>query len=327
MEALESEALKKFEKKIDRQKGKDTAEMSFKEIQVLLDKFPDAIVYLYKLVNTQNWNASKQDCEMLCDYLLVKENPLIPVKFTNLTYAGICKKNKFGWIEKDYRRNSRDGYPGKMKKIKDRNYFDSYPLDTINEKHLAMRVFTQCRKTDVLKMIPGLGYILDYEMPIGGRNKQLYKIQSGEKYDSTDLNYRSGVHIHIKDSDKLYVTGNCDLVAFDDNQFIVLELKDTDSSEPIIRAILEAYTYKQLLNTSQAAKWLRKHYMEILGNDTEYSWRAAPLLYIKGDQHKEYADAKKNSALKKLTEELDVKPIWYDIDADANEIVIRTDEF
>ncbi len=317
-----TEIEKKVQKKLARIKGKDTAEMSAQEIMTLLDNVPEASVYLYKLVNTQNY--VKDDCEELCEYLIRKENPreIIPKKYTKVTYAGICKKEKCGWKQKDYRIKTRDGYPGKMITPEERKNLDSCPIRSLSERELELRIFTQGRKTGKLDPIPQLGYILDYEMPIGGKNKELYTIKSGQEYHCERQHCPYGIHI-LPGSDRLFATGKCDLVAYDNEQFMILELKDADSSEPLIRAVLEAYTYKQLLNTDEAAKSLKKHYRDIISEGKEIKWRTAPLLYVGYKQHEEYMEKKgRKSKLIELMEKLDIQPIWYDIDDEKNEIKI-----
>ena len=312
--------IEKFQKKIDPNiKGSNTAKMNVQEIKELLETIPEAIVFLYRLVDTKNFVA--EDCEVLCRFLL--DNYKLFDKIPTITYAGEDGRMCLGWKALPYRKDSRDGYPNS--KGLDRQAFDEKPLDKISEKRLAMRIFTQGRQNGKIGIVSGLGYILDYEMPIGGSN-HLYLINSGDKYVKDDTNYPYGLHVCIPNGlDILFTVGNCDLIAYNDDSenFIILELKKPGNEEPLIRTILEAYTYKRLLNTDKAAESLKDHYKGIICEYKKLKWSAAPLLSIGGEQYDEFVSAKKKkSALWRLMKELDINPIWYDIDDNMDEIKI-----
>ena len=168
--------------------------MNTQDIEDLLAETPEAVIYLYRLVDTHNFKVNGKDCDPLCDYLLSERSPLknIPV---NLTYAGKSERDELGWIELDYRSDDRNGYP---KNCKDKSEFDKKNLNDISETHLAMRIFRQGRKNDKIGKIPDLGYILDYQMPIGGKNSKLYRINRENKnmYPEKGRDYRAGQGFH-----------------------------------------------------------------------------------------------------------------------------------
>ncbi|MCR5211256.1 MAG: hypothetical protein K6C41_01760 [Lachnospiraceae bacterium] len=305
--------MDKFRKKIDSNiVGNNSAKMNVQEITELLEKIPNAIVFLYRLVDTNNF--ADEDCEPLCEFLL--DNCELFDKIPTLTRAGEDGRTRLGWKLLPYRKTSRDGYPDDKKL--DKQAFDKKPLTEISEKRLAMRIFTQGRQNGKIGIVSGLGYILDYEMPIGGGN-HLYLINSRDKFVKGDT---YGLRVSIPgEPDILFTAGNCDLIAYNDEKLTILELKKPSNEEPLVRAILEAYTYKRLLNTDKAAESLKDNYKEILCNDKMIKWRAAPLLFIEGKQHNEFVTINKKPALRRLMKKLDINPIWYDID-DKNKIKI-----
>ena len=305
--------MNKFIRVIKKTNDGTSTKFEVKEIKELLEDEPNAIFCLYRLVGTQNY--TEKDCDEICEYLLNKEDIFKTIK--PVTYAGVSSKDKNGWVKKAYRENRRNGYPqtDKMKSECERKKFNNKPLDNnIGEKHLAMRFFSQERINSKVDKIERLGYVLDYEMPIGGSNKQLYTIKEGERYKDGDC---YGIEIP-KGTGNLFSTGNCDLIAYDDvkREFLILELKDMDNSEPLLRAVLEAYTYKLLLNKNEAAESLIKKYPEIIKTD-DIKWRTAPLLYMKGHQYEE----EKHPQLKKFMKKKDIDIIWYEIENEK--IVIR----
>ena len=100
--------MEKFQKKIDPNiNGSNTAKMNVQEIKELLEKLPEAIVFLYRLVDTKNF--TEEDCEALCRFLL--DNYEVFGKIPTLTYAGEDGRTHLGWKPLPYRKDSRDGYP------------------------------------------------------------------------------------------------------------------------------------------------------------------------------------------------------------------------
>ena len=277
--------------------------MKFDLIKEKLKENPERINVLYRWLTEKEFCDSS--CEELCKYLL--ENKSI---FDPKLYHGLIRADKNG-NRLAYRYGSRQGRTtSEPRKDKD---------GKIDEKHLAMNIFRQGRKGNEPVKIDQLGYILDYEMPIGGNSKKL-KENDGklcEIYDPDPGSNRSANSL-------FYNPGKCDLVSYDDkdNCFTILELKKESNKEPLIRAVMEAFTYRELLNQKEAAKSLSKEYPKLRINVDDSVWNAALLLCYGGSQHEEYRKAGKN--LQKLMEDLRIKPIWYSYDENSG-ISIKND--
>lgn len=277
---------------------------SEQEIESILEEQPEYIMFLYRWLHYSDFKG--KECERLCEYLLnhfdIFDN--IPKA---LAYAGESKKTDLGWEYKEYRSNTRVGKP--IKPLPD-SKLTRTGEHRRGENYLAMEIFKQGRKAGNIKnpdSIEKLGYILDYEMPIGG-TKTLLNIKENSKYDKYDTRFQYGIY-DPSAKDMLYSPGKCDLIAFQDGCFTILELKKENSIEPLIRAVLEAYTYLKMLDKKRAEKSFRKYYKDLFVSVGETKWKAAPLLYyVDGSQIKEY---KKCSKLRELIHKLDVEPIWY----------------
>ncbi len=287
--------------------------MSLSEIKACLEKEPETIIYLYKKLNSTKFKW--EQCEELSGFLLEHFDYFdnIPV---NLAYAGLAPNVAQGWRYLSYRNNSRKGYPSKgiPPKAQAEAVIES-------EKLLAMHIFRQGRAEKDLahpEYIDKLGYVLDYEMPIGG-TKTLLLVNDGQCYYKEDKTYPFGIHVP-QFSDCLFEPGKCDLVVYDKRNFIILELKKKDNKEPLLRAVLEAYTYLKMLDKKRAAKSLTDYYPDIISPTNASEWIAAPLLYLGGAQHKEYLD-ENNVNLRLLMRKLNIDPIWYHITNDDTIVI------
>lgn len=277
-----------------------------------IKKHPGNINALYRYVCNLSWEQSEEFCCFLLDNIALLDNIE-----SDLTYAGTDKKSEKGWKPLEYRSNSRKGAPIDFKQK------EGEPI-LREENHLAMKIFSQGRPkgTDIRNPYPidGVGYVLDYEMPIGGTNT-LLKVKENDMYD---CNHTYGIEYYdYKDKKiKLFSPGKCDLVAFDDKlkRYLILELKKEDNEEPLIRAVMESFTYRKMLDVKSAAKNLRDYYHKLNIPDN-LPWVASPLLYYKKSQYEEYL--KKNSKLRSLMEVLDIKPIWYEYSENNGFRVIR----
>jgi len=150
-----------------------------------------------------------------------------------------------------------------------------------SEKQLAIKMFNQEGG------IPGVGVIVDYQTPL--KNKRIDKF------------------------------GEIDLLAYDADQKIlrILELKIPDSKEPILKCVLEAYTYLKLVDRVKLIRDLnlaRKGERErfpIIPEDTPIV--ACPFVFRytstgeDGFQYKEIQEDHPN--LKKLMKLLEIKPL------------------
>lgn len=129
------------------------------------------------------------------------------------------------------------------------------------EELIAMEMFRQSE-------IPGLGKILDYQTPL--KNKR---------------------------SDK---AGKIDIMSYDGKTLRILELKEPDSTETMLRCVLEGDAY---LRTVDVPKLLQDF---DLPEDTEVV--ACPFVFFDGEQRKELISGR--PWLKKLMAALNSKPYY-----------------
>ena len=285
---------------------------TLKEIKTDLENDPKSIIFLYRWLKYNDFVG--EQCEDLCEYLI--ENISLFEKIpSDLAYAHTDKKSKTGWSYLSHRSDSRRGEVTNPQSDK---IYETQGVHRRYENYLAIDIFNQGRVNGDIKHpcpIPGIGYVLDYEMPIGGI-KKLLKVREGYVYKSNDENYQYGIY-DPSAKDNLYSPGKCDLVVFDDNSFTILELKKEKSKEPLIRAVLESYTYLTMLDKKRAKNSFKEYYSDMNILDREYPWKAAPLLYIKGNQHDEYINNEKSN-LRKLMDMLAISPVWYERSEDGS---------
>lgn len=150
-----------------------------------------------------------------------------------------------------------------------------------SEKQLAIKMFNQEGG------IPGAGVIVDYQTPL--KNKQIDKF------------------------------GEIDLLAYDADKKIlrILELKIPDSKEPMLKCVLEAYTYLKLVDRVKLIRDLnlarkgKRERFPIIPEDTPIV--ACPFVFRytstgeDGFQYKEMQEDHPN--LKNLMELLEIKPL------------------
>ena len=98
--------------------------------------------------------------------------------------------------------------------------------------------------------------------------------------------------------------GKIDLLAYDGTTLRILELKEPDSKETMLRCVLEGYTY---LKTVDKAKLLADFGLPA---DTEV--KACPFVFREGFQWNEMQQGR--PYLKRLMDELDSKPFYVDIE-------------
>lgn len=94
--------------------------------------------------------------------------------------------------------------------------------------------------------------------------------------------------------------GKIDLLAYDGTTLRILELKKPDSTETMLRCVLEGYTY---LKTANIAKLLDNFK---LPSDTIV--KACPFVFKNGEQHSEMQEIRPH--LKRLMDLLDSKPYY-----------------
>ena len=136
------------------------------------------------------------------------------------------------------------------------------PDSNRTEELIAMKMF---RQGDIV----GLGRVFDYQTPL--KNKR---------------------------SDK---AGKIDLLSFENKTLHILELKEPESTESMLRCVLEGYTY---LKTVCHSKLLDSFN---LSKDTVI--KTNPLVALDGYQHNEMKEGRPK--LHKLMEILDIKPLYF----------------
>ncbi len=132
------------------------------------------------------------------------------------------------------------------------------------EEITAVKMFNQSK----LEEFEHIGKIIDYQTPL--KNKR---------------------------SDE---TGKIDLLSDDGSSLIILELKKPDSSETMLRCVLEGFTYLKTVNKSKL--------LLDFGKPDTYGLSAAPLVFRNGSQHREMTEGR--IKLKKLMKLLNIKPYY-----------------
>lgn len=140
------------------------------------------------------------------------------------------------------------------------------------EERIAMAMFRQ-------KGLPCLGLVLDYQTPL--KNKRSSR------------------------------TGKIDLLAYDGAMMRVMELKEQESKETMLRCVLEGYTY---LKTADIEKLLQDF---ALPSSTKV--QACPLVSSGKIQNLEMKDQRPH--LRMLMELLDSKPFFYINNGDKFDVV------
>ena len=94
--------------------------------------------------------------------------------------------------------------------------------------------------------------------------------------------------------------GKIDLLAYDGTTLRILELKKPDSTETMLRCVLEGYTYLKTANISKLLANFK------LPSDTIV--KACPFVFKNGEQHSEMREQRPH--LKRLMDLLDSKPYY-----------------
>ena len=133
------------------------------------------------------------------------------------------------------------------------------------EEKIAMKLWKQ---SDAGHIYNGIGKIIDYQTPLKSHREA--------------------------------VAGKIDLLSYDGKTLHILELKKPDSTETMLRCVLEGYTY---MKTSDHAKLIVDFN---LPSDTVV--KASPFVFVDGEQYKEMQESRPQ--LKRLIELLDCKPFY-----------------
>ncbi len=276
-----------------------------------LNEYPERIMFLYRWLGETKYKWEER--ERLCEYLL-KNIENLKQYIEEVAYAGEAPGDPKGWSYLDYRKDDRNGFPQDASSENARECGDYLR----GEDHLAMDIFRMGRNEEdnSLKYINGLGFILDYQMPIGG-TPTLLLVKNDSIYDKDSEDYVYGIPDPDKQDksnpkERLFKPGKCDLVAFDENHFIIYELKKQNNPESMLRAVMEAYTYRQMLNKKLATRSFRAHYNDLIP-EGNIRWEARVLLCEKKMQYNEYVK-RNDSYLRQLMDKLEIIPIWYTTD-------------
>ena len=280
-----------------------------------LEEHPERIMFLYRWLTDRGYTGEAS--ENLCKYLY-EQIDVLKKHIPTMLRAGVdgSRNSRKGWKYLDYRDDRRNGQPRAPKPDKKMEKSGT-PLR--EENYLAMEIFRQGRieaGDGLVGRIEKIGYILDYEMPIGG-NPNLLTADEESIYRRETDGYKYAIIDPYKKKeegkDNLFTPGKCDLIAYnnenDEHCFTIFELKTKNNDEPLIRAVMEAYTYLNMLDTDRATRSFRKHYEKLEIPEDGIIWKASPLLSINGKQYEEYNN--EGSYLRKLMKKIDIEPIWY----------------
>lgn len=206
-----------------------------------------------------------------------------------------------------YRKESgqREGEPKTPRPDKQ---YEKTGTHTRNEEYLAMELFNKCRQEHDMLPLPQIGYVLDYQMPIGGNSNHL--IKSPDSSETMKI-------VDPDNCEKEFNPGKCDLITYEpeENVFYLLELKDEDSKESILGTAIEAYTYLKLLNTEQVVEDMKKVYpnLDVYINDKP-NWVAATLIIKGSNPYDEYMDQNHYKKTRELICEFGIKVIVWNRD-------------
>ncbi len=135
------------------------------------------------------------------------------------------------------------------------------------EEKIAVEMFNMSQKKDVV--FKHIGKIIDYQTPL--KNK-------------------------AKDE-----AGKIDLLAYDGKTLRILELKKPDSTETMLRCVLEGFTYMQTIKD-------KKKLLSDFGLPEDTEIVACPFVFIDGEQKKELEETRPN--LKALMKKLNSRPYY-----------------
>lgn len=154
------------------------------------------------------------------------------------------------------------------------------------EEYIAMQLFDR-------GYIDGLGYVLDYQTPIGGNLEQLF---DDEEFARKVEGFKPG---------------KIDLVVYDEksNVLRLLELKIPESRESLLRAAMEAYTYLQILDKAAFVKNMRAVCAaRDLDLPLDVRVEACPIVFEGSVQHAQY-ESGQYPHLRKLVDRLGAAPM------------------
>ena len=135
------------------------------------------------------------------------------------------------------------------------------PNDLRKEEQIAVELFNQ-------KHFDYIGDIIDYQTPLKNTSKD--------------------------------VAGKIDLLSYDGETLYILELKKPDSTETMLRCVLEGFTYMTTANTEKL--------LSDFGLPADTKVIACPFVFLNGEQHNEMKENRSN--LKNIMRLLNSKPYY-----------------
>ncbi len=234
------------------------------------------IVTYYNSLKNKSVDGEKISKTLLEDSSILKSIPSV----NRRNYKG----EKFLYREMNCKRN------GRTQKPKEDDFYKLARKHRRNEEYIAMILYDkyQVGKTGHSEF----GNILDYQTPLGGNINFLLK-NADERLSKVYFKKR-----------------NIDLISYNKEQDIIyiLELKVPESKEPLIRSVLEGYTYLCMLNKEEFIENMKLIYPKV-GISKKTKYKAAPLIYKGCDAEKHYNDKEKCVNLHELMNVLEIKPI------------------
>lgn len=217
----------------------------------------------------------------MCDTALHK--PALFYKEGCVNFTGVCSDSRIPYTEvvAKFLCAHIEEYKAGFKVItRQKSYYTGTHKGKYNEnsnheeEKLAMDMYKYCQDGGKYGVI---GKIIDYQTPL--------KDVQGDK------------------------AGKIDLLAYDDDDLIlrVLELKAPDSTETMLRCVLEGYTYLRTVDKNKLIEDFRKDAGVKMWENVRLV--ASPLVAKGGNQHSEYLKA--DSYLRKLMDELGVEPVFF----------------
>ena len=241
---------------------------------------------------TKNGNYSRSEIELKCESALNKLNgPMLFYGEQFLRYEDVVKSETdvlrtevVAKFVNDNLEHFKSIPTQERKNYKMKSHKGDYSKDTVIEKIIAKKMFSiSNRKKDPVSFA-NIGKIIDYETP-------LMSVRSNRRIDLLSQN---------DETKKVYI----------------LELKKEESRESLLRCVLEAFTYKKLMN--------KKYLFKSFNIPNNYELVAAPLVFVKGTQYEQMQEIIKGKRpeLKKLIKNLDCSgPFYIRIDKDGNYVI------
>ena len=144
-----------------------------------------------------------------------------------------------------------------------------------------------------------------------GREEEIIAMKMSDKeYDFVGKMIDYQIPLKNKRNDE---AGKIDLLAYDGATLRILELKKPDSTETMLRCVLEGYTYLKTANIAKLLADFEKPSSTIV--------KACPFVFKNGEQHSEMREQRPH--LKRLMDLLDSKPYYI---SETNGIFYVTEE-